>query len=423
MLVITDLKKLGTLKKICEKFRVPYSVIGRVKKDTLMEVKLDKNTVAKLPSQVVANAPLLDRPFSKPKYMNDIEKIKKPKTPKDLSLTLLKMLSNPNIASKQWVYTQYDHEVGIRTVVKPGSDGSVLRLDNGKFLAAKIDGNSKHCYINPRDGVIGCFDEACRNVVCTGAKPIGMVDHLQFGNPEDPEIFWTFKESVQAITDYAKYFEIPCVGGKVSLYNETDEGPIKPTPLIGVLGLIEKKPLISQKIKDGDLIIALGTTKDELGGSEYYEYIHDLVGGKCPVVDMKSSKKTQDGVLDVISKGLVKIVHDCSKGGLAVAVSKLCITNDIGCKVSLDKVPSEKLLYDELLFSESHSRFLLVVKPADETKIMSILKQKGITHARIGVFSGKDIVFQEKSSSVVRVRVDKAQEKWLNSLGGLVTHG
>jgi len=423
MLVITDLKKLAALKKICEKFRVPYSVIGRVKKDTLMEVKLDKNTVAKLPSQIVANAPLLDRPSSKPKYLNNIEKIKKPKTPKDLSQTLLKMLSNPNIASKQWVYTQYDHEVGIRTVVKPGSDGSVLRLDNGKFLAAKIDGNSKHCYINPRDGVIGCFDEACRNVICTGAKPIGMVDHLQFGNPEDPEIFWTFKESVQAITDYAKYFEIPCVGGKVSLYNETDEGPIKPTPLIGVLGLIEKKPLISQKIQDGDLIVMLGTTKDELGGSEYYEYIHDLVGGRCPVVEMKSSKKIQDGVLDIISKGLVKVVHDCSKGGLAVAVSKLCIQNDIGCKVSLDKIPSEKLLVDELLFSESHSRFLLVIKQQDEKKIISILKQKGITHARIGVFSGKEITFQEKLSAVVRVRVDKAQEKWLNSLGGLVTHG
>ncbi|MGI0007402.1 MAG: phosphoribosylformylglycinamidine synthase subunit PurL, partial [Nitrosotalea sp.] len=198
MLVITDLKKLDTLKKICDKFRVPYSVIGRVKSDTLMEVKLDKSTVAKLPSHIVANAPLLDRPSSKPKYMNDIEKIKKPKVPQNLSQTLLKMLSNPNIASKEWVYTQYDHEVGIRTVVKPGNDGAVLRLDNGKFLAVKIDGNSKHCYVNPRDGVIGCFDEACRNVVCTGAKPIGMVDHLQFGNPEDPEIFWTFKESVQA---------------------------------------------------------------------------------------------------------------------------------------------------------------------------------------------------------------------------------
>ena len=113
--------------------------------------------------------------------------------PKDLSNTLLAMLSNPNIASKHWVYTQYDHEVGIRTVIKPGKDASVLRLDNGKFLSIKIDGNSKHCYVDPRQGVIGCFDEACRNVICTGATPIGMVDHLQFGNPEDPEIFWTFK--------------------------------------------------------------------------------------------------------------------------------------------------------------------------------------------------------------------------------------
>ncbi len=423
MLVITDLKKLDTLKKICDKFRVPYSVIGRVKSDTLMEVKLNKNTVAKLPSQVVANAPLLDRPSSKPKYMANIEKIKKPKTPQNLSQTLLKMLANPNIASKEWVYTQYDHEVGIRTVVKPGHDGAVLRLDNGKFLAAKIDGNSKHCYVNPRDGVIGCFDEACRNVVCTGAKPIGMVDHLQFGNPEDPEIFWTFKESVQAITDYAKYFKIPCVGGKVSLYNESDEGSIKPTPLIGVLGLIDKKPLIPQKIQDGDLLVMLGVTKDELGGSEYYEYIHELVGGKCPTVDMKSSKKTQDAVLELAQHDVVKVAHDCSKGGLAVAVSKLCMMNKLGCTVSLEKIPSEKLNLDELLFSESHSRFLLVIKQQDEKKTLAILKQRGITHARIGIFSGKDIIFKEKTNVPVRVRVDKAQEKWLNSLGGLVTHG
>ncbi len=423
MLVITDLKKLGALKKICEKFRVPYSVIGRVNKDKLMKVKLDKNTIANLPSQVVANAPLLDRPSSVPKYLKNIEKIKKSKMPQDLSKILLRMLSNPNIASKQWVYTQYDHEVGIRTVVKPGSDGSVLRLDNGKFLAAKIDGNSKHCYVNPRDGVMGCFDEACRNVICTGAKPIGMVDHLQFGNPEDPEIFWTFKESVQAITDYAKYFKIPCVGGKVSLYNETDEGPIKPTPLIGVLGLIEKKPLVSQKIENGDVVIILGVTKDELGGSEYYEYIHDVIGGKCPAVDMKTSKKIQDAVLDLIQSGVVKVAHDCSKGGLGIAVSKLCITNDIGCTISLEKIPSEKLHTDELLFSESHSRFLLVIKPGDEKKTMALLEKRAIPHACAGKFSGKDIVFQEKTSAVIRVRVDKAQENWLNSLGALVTHG
>jgi len=423
MLVITDLAKLATLKKICEKFRVPYSVIGRVHEDKMMQVKLDKNTLAKLPSQIVANAPLLDRPSSKPKYLDALEHVKKPTMPTDISKTLLKMLSNPNIASKHWVYTQYDHEVGIRTVVKPGGDGASLRLDNGKFLSVKIDGNSKQCYINPREGVIGCFDEACRNVICTGAKPIGMVDHLQFGNPEDPEIFWTFKESVQAITDYAKYFEIPCVGGKVSLYNETDEGPIKPTPLIGVLGLNEGKPLIPKKIEDGDVLIIVGMTKDELGGSEYYEYIHGIIGGKCPSVDMKSSKKIQDAVLEIIHQGVVKVAHDCSKGGLGVGVSKLCISNEIGCTVSVEKIPSDKLQLDELLFSETHSRFLLVISKQDEKKVISLLDKKGVTHASIGSFSGKNMTFKEKSKTVTCVRVDKAQEKWLNSLEALVTHG
>jgi len=423
MLVITDLKKLDTLKTICEKFRVPYSVIGRVNDDKMMQVKLNQKTIAKLPSEIVANAPLLDRPSSKPKYLDALEKIKKPQTPQDLSKTLLQMLSNPNIASKQWVYSQYDHEVGIRTVVKPGGDGSALRLDNGKFLAVKIDGNSKHCYINPREGVIGCFDEACRNVICTGAVPIGMVDHLQFGNPEDPEIFWTFQQSVQAITDYANFFKIPCVGGKVSLYNETNNGPIKPTPLIGVLGLSEGKPLIPKKIEIEDSLILVGVTKDELGGSEYYEYIHGLTGGKCPVVDMSYSKKIQEAVLDLIAQDVVKIAHDCSKGGLAIGISKLCIMNKIGCNVLIDKIPSNKLRLDELLFSETHSRFLLVIRHDDENKIISFLEQKGIPCACIAKFFGGNVIFKEKSKIVAQIRVDKAQEKWLNSLGELVTHG
>jgi phosphoribosylformylglycinamidine synthase len=423
MLVITDKEKLVVLEKICEKFRVPHSVIGRVTDDSMMKVLQDKNMLAKLPSQIVANAPLLDRPSSKPQYLDKIEKINKPAIPKDLSQVLLKMLSNPNIASKQWVYTQYDHEVGIRTVVKPGNDGSALRLDNGKFLAAKIDGNSKHCYINPRDGVMGCFDEACRNVICTGAKPIGMVDHLQFGNPEDPEIFWTFKESVQSITDYAKYFEIPCVGGKVSLYNETDEGPIKPTPLIGVLGLIDTTPLIPKKIEDGDILVMVGMTKDELGGSEYYEYIHELIGGKCPTVDMKLSKEIQFAVLGLLQNNDIKVVHDCSKGGLATAISKLCILNEIGCVIMIEKIPSENLRIDELLFSESHSRFLLVANQKEEKEILAFLKQMGVPHATIGRFSGNNIAFKEKADSITDVRVDIAQEKWLNSLGALVTHG
>jgi phosphoribosylformylglycinamidine synthase II len=423
MLVITSPKKLETLKKICEKFRVPYSVVGKVKNNKIMEVKLKNQTIANLPSEVVANAPLLDRPATKPKYLQSIENTKKPKTSQNLSQVLLKMLANPNIASKQWVYTQYDHEVGIRTVVKPGNDASVLRLDNGKFLAIKIDGNSKHCYVNPREGVIGCFDEACRNIVCTGATPIGMVDHLQFGNPEDPEIFWTFKDSLEGIIEYAKYFEIPCVGGKVSLYNETDKGPIKPTPLIGILGLIDNKPLVPKAIEKDDLLLVIGVTKDEMGGSEYYEYIHDLIGGKCPKVNMKESKQNQQTILSLIKNDQIKIAHDCSKGGIAIAISELCIKSKIGCTVDLEKIPSEKLTLDELLFSESHSRFLVVFNKKNLKTIESILQKAGVTYGIIGKFRGADIEFKKKTTSICRVRVDKAEDRWLNSLGLLVTHG
>ena len=423
MLVLTDQEKLSTLQKICEKFHVPYSVIGRVTGDSMMEVKAEQETIARLPSEVVANAPLLDRPTSKPKYLESMELTKKPSTPKNLSEVLLKMLANPNIASKHWVYTQYDHEVGIRTIIKPGSDASVLRLDNGKFLSVKIDGNSKHCYVNPRQGAIGCFDEACRNVVCTGATPIGMVDHLQFGNPEDPEIFWTFKESIQGITEYAKYFEIPCVGGKVSLYNETDTGPIKPTPLIGVLGLIEKKPLISKTIERKDFLVLVGKTKDELGGSEYYEYIHGAIGGKCPVVNMKSSKDNQQSVLELINQDLVQTAHDCSKGGLGVAVSEMCIRNEIGCMISLDKISAQKIRTDELLFSESHSRYLLAISPKHIKNTKSLLERHGVVHEIIGRFLGSSVVFKDGKKILISVRVDKAREKWLNSLESLVSHG
>lgn len=422
MLIITGAEKLESLQNICEKLRVPCSVIGRVTDDNIMRIRHENEVVANLPSNVVANAPLLDRPARTPKYLSDISSVKKPE-PGNLSDSLLKMLGNPNIASKIWVYTQYDHEVGIRTVIKPGHDASVLRLDNGKFLAVKIDGNSKHCYVNPKQGVMGCFDEACRNVICTGATPVGMVDHLQFGNPENPEIFWTFKESVEGIAEYAKYFGLPCVGGKVSLYNETDNGPIKPTPLIGILGLIEGEPLIPKKAEDGDLLAIVGMTKDEMGGSEYYEYMHNLVGGLCPTVDLKTSKSIQEAVLKIISDRFVKSVHDCSKGGLAIAISEICISSDMGCSVSLEEIPSGKLDDDELLFSETHSRFLLVLDSSKIEILSSELLARKIPHAVIGKFSGKIMDFRKKSKSVASVRVDKAREKWLNSLGSLVSHG
>jgi phosphoribosylformylglycinamidine synthase len=423
MLIITSKQKLKKLQEICKKFSITCSVIGRVTSGNLMHVKKGKKTFANISTDIVANAHLLDRPSKKPAYLEKIQKEKKLKPISNLSKTLMKLIASPNIASKIWVYGQYDHEVGIRTVVKPGGDASVLRLDNGKFLSAKIDGNPKHCYINPREGAIGCFEEACRNVVCTGAKPIGMLDHLQFGNPQNPEIFWTFLESLKGITDFAKYFKIPCIGGKVSLYNETPTGSIKPTPLIGILGLIDKKPLVPQKVESEDCLVIIGNTKDELGGSEYYEYIHKFIGGNCPVVDFKESKKNMDSVLAIIKKGLVKVAHDCSKGGLAVAASEICMTNQIGCDISLDKVPGDKLDSDRILFSESHSRYLLVLEKKNMKQLETILQKRKVSYKMIGKFCGKKIQFKNRKKSIVDLSVDKAQKTWLNSLGELVMHG
>jgi phosphoribosylformylglycinamidine synthase len=332
---------------------------------------------------------------------------------------LLKLLSSPNIASKHWVFRQYDHEVGIRTVIKPGFDSSVLRLDNGKSLSVKIDGNPKHCYIDPRQGAIGCFEEACRNVVCTGATPIGMVDHLQFGNPEDPEIFWTFMESIEGITDFAKFLDVPCVGGKVSFYNETSNGPIKPTPLIGVLGLIENSPLLPTIPSENDVILLVGETKDELGGSEYYEYIHNFIGGIAPKVDFSESKKNMNSVLSLISKNLIKSVHDCSKGGLGIGISELCIFGKIGCNVDLPSTLSS----EKILFSESHSRYILVVDRTNLDEIKSLLTDNKCSFSELGIFSGDQIIFKSNSDPILELRVDKAENNYLNSLGKIIQNG
>ena len=424
MLIITSKQKLPKLRQICNKFRVTCSTIGHVKNDKMMHVKKAKKTLALLPAEFVARAPLLDRKKTKPKYLLQIKKENRAKKTLDYSKTILKLLSSPNIASKHWVFQQYDHEVGIRTVVKPGFDASVLRLDNGKFLSAKIDGNPKHCYLDPRQGAIGCFEEACRNVVCTGANPIGMVDHLQFGNPEDPEIFWTFMESLEGLTEYAKFLRIPCVGGKVSFYNETPSGPIKPTPLIGVLGIKDKTPFLSVSPNNDDCLIVIGDTKDELGGSEYFEYIHRFIGGVCPRVDFTDSKINMLAVLSLIKNKLVKSVHDCSKGGLSIALSELSIFGNIGCTIDIEKIPCEENLSSEkILFSESHSRYLLVIDKKNIKEVNHILSKKKITFAVLGKFSGDQINIKHKSKNLVKFRIDLAQKRYFNGLEDLLKHG
>jgi phosphoribosylformylglycinamidine synthase II len=258
MLFLVPKNKLNEFKKIVGKFLIPYSIIGQVQ-DHKDLVILSKGTcVARMESGLLANAPLTRRKYSKPSYLRKLQKYEiSPPLIENYEKVLLTLLSNHTIASKKWVYQQYDHEVGIRTIVKPGeSDASVLRINDDKFISVKLDGNSKHCYLDPYYGTLGCLSEACRNIRCTGADPIGIVDHLQFGSPERPEIFWSFKKSIEAIKRYCTFASVPVIGGKVSFYNETKKGPIKPTPVIGAIGLIEdRKNLIKSNLNPNYSII------------------------------------------------------------------------------------------------------------------------------------------------------------------------
>jgi len=206
------------------------------------------------------------------------------------------------------------------------------------------------------------------------------------------------------------------------LYNETSDGPIKPTPVIGVIGLIDKKPLKIQKINSGDSLIMIGNTKDELGGSEYSEYIHKFIGGKCPAVDFSESKKNMNSVLDIIENELIKSAHDCSKGGLTIAISELCMINQIGCNVSLEKIPGEKLDSDKILFSESHSRYLVTFENKNLEKLEEVLKKHNVSYSLIGEFTGDSILFSSDSKPIIDLSVDKAQKTWFNSLKEMVLH-
>ncbi|MCI0557170.1 MAG: phosphoribosylformylglycinamidine synthase subunit PurL, partial [Nitrososphaera sp.] len=266
MLYVTDKARLPALLSILDKYEIKYSLLGTVQSHRNLVLRSQGDIVAQMPSHLVAHAPLAERAVKRPEYIDRQRSVKRPSVPADLGKVLLSLLEAPTIASKRWVYQQYDHEVGIRTVLKPGlGDAAVLRLDiDDKLLSIKLDGNSKQCYLDPYQGTLGCLSEGRRNVICTGAEPIGVVDHLQFASPEDPEVFWTFTQAIEAIVDYCKYMQTPVVGGKVSFYNETSKGPIKPSPVIGTLGLISDSSHITKSgMESGDSIFIVGHTFGE----------------------------------------------------------------------------------------------------------------------------------------------------------------
>lgn len=355
-------------KKIFKKWDLNCVKIGKVINSGNLNIFMDNKKVGSLPAWHLVlggGAPVYDRETKEPAYLKKVQgrNLKKITEPNDYNQVLLQLLSSPGIADKSWVYRQFDHSVRSNTAVLPGSSSAVIRIKGTrKALVTKTDGNGRYTYLNPYKGGAIAVAESARNVVCSGARPIAITNCLNFGNPYDPEIYYQFKLAVQGMGDACRVFDTPVTGGNVSFYNESPKGAIYPTPVVGMVGLIEDIKYITTSWfkNDGDFIMLLGALKGELGGSEYLKVIHDIVGGDAPDIDLTFEKRVYQATLEAIHKGIVSSATDVSDGGLAVALAESCITNPekpVGASIYI----SRKLRNDELFFGESQSVIVLSI--------------------------------------------------------------
>lgn len=422
MMFVVPPEHVDEIKKIFEDYELNYAIIGKITDSNRIIVKFQGETVVDLPILIFEDSPVYKRPAQKPKYLEKIPTEVPPLPSGSLEDTIYRLLSSPNIASMRWVYEQYDHEVGVRTVVKPGETGSsVLYLLNTKKAVAITCGcNAKHSYLDPYNGAMGAFAETCRNLAIVGAKPIGMVDCLNFGNPENPEIFWQFKESVRGLADFGKFMDIPCVGGNVSFYNEDNATRIavKPVPELLLCGLVSdpSRRVLARFESPGDIIFIMGETRAEMGGSEYYSFIHSFEGGIVPKVRLEEEKKAIELVRDLLNQGLLTAVEDCSRGGIIIALVKMCIKGQQGARIDL-KPMLKSLKMDELLFSESHGRYILTCKKENLNRVKEKLEKSGIFNAKIGVVISDPILDAES----FKCEVKKLMAIWEKTIPNYMT--
>jgi phosphoribosylformylglycinamidine synthase len=424
MLFAIKPRGLKRVLQVFKKYEIPYSVIGKVTNTGEVVAKLNGKVVAKVPSKLLAEAPIIERKAKKPKYIEKLRSVQAPKIPEDLSQTLYSLLATPNIASKEWIYRQYDHEVGVRTVVKPGEgDAAVLRIiEIPKAIAIKSDCNGRHSYLDPFNGHAGVVAEAARNVVAVGAEPVAYTDGCNFGNPRKPEVFWQFREAVKGLKYMSEALGIPCVGGNVSFYNEDDRTntAVKPTTVVVMLGLIENLDWITTLAfkEAGDMVLIIGETYPELGGSEYYHEIHGITGGNSPNADADKEKASIRTVIQSIRNGLVNAVHDCSKGGLAVALALMSIKGKLGATINLDDVPASNIKrIDELLFSETYSRFIVSSSKNNAEKVLKIAYENNAPAGIIGKTVDSDqFTVSYRGKQIINCSVQEMERGWRETI-------
>jgi phosphoribosylformylglycinamidine synthase len=421
MLLCVKKGKEKEIEDIFSKWGLHAVVIGRVTDDGMVRIKDDGKTVVEINAQSLTEAPLYDMPAKIPDYQDELNSldITKIKIPRDFNQVLLTLINSPSIASKEWVYQQYDHMVQTNTVVLAGSDAAVIRLKGTSLaVAATTDCNGRYCYLNPYRGAQIAVAEAVRNLVCSGAQPAAVTDCLNFGNPKKQDRFWQFKNCVEGIVSACKFFNVSVVSGNVSFYNESPRGAIYPTPSIGMIGIVENiKRVCTQNFKqENDAIILLGKTKEEFGGSQYLKEIHQLVKGDCPALDLTLEKAVCQTALEAIGKGLVNSAHDCSEGGLAVAIAESCISDKENMVGALIDSLNFDLRQDALLFGESQSRIILSCSRKALAEIKKIAQKYKAPLQVIGKTVLTKLIILNKQKKIIDVPLELLSQQWRSGL-------
>ena len=395
---------------ICEKHDLSHAVIGEIIDKREFIIKDGDEVICHAPNVLFTDAPIIEREAKAPEKV--IVDVDIPETnPQE---ALLALLASENITSKEWVYSQYDHEVQLRTIVKPGDDAAVIKVDDETSFTIGTDCNSTHVLLDPYHGAAAAVLESINNSISMGARPIALVDCLNFGNPEKPEVFWQFKEAVRGMSDVANKFNTAFISGNVSFYNETEGVTVNPSPIVGTVGVLNNDYIKTMTFKEeSDVIFVIGNTYPELDGSQYYKEIHNVVQGYPPEVRIDENYAVSMEIQKLIQECNEEItaVHDISKGGLVTALALMSIKSDKAVNVDVAAIPAAvDLTQDEKLFSESNGRFIITVKPDKVDKVKEMLDNDSIAYSIVGEVTCDNFIINNDSEELINVEVEKLLE-------------
>jgi phosphoribosylformylglycinamidine synthase len=404
--------------RIFEKYDLHAENIGTISDDSWLHIQYQGNEVATVPARALADeAPVYSRPLKeKSRSYPDFD----PDLPADYNEIAREILALPTVASKHWVYRQYDHTVRTNTILMPGTATPMIRVKGSSVdLAMSVDGNARFCELNPYTGAQIAVAEAARNIVCAGATPAAITNCLNFGNPEKPEIMWQFSQAVDGIAKACDVFQTPVTGGNVSFYNETEGQGIYPTPVIGMVGILRNQEPITPHFKnEGDNILLIGPSGTELGGSRYATLRGPLTG-PCPNLDLNLEKRQQDALLQAASEGLIQSLHDCSDGGLIATVAECCFGAYpfiLGCELAWEGSSRP----DAFLFGETQSRYLLSCRGESLSRLKQILEFHRVPYHFFGKTAEREVSIQIDGAPLIRLPVLEMYDIWYNSLTNLL---